>query len=90
MTEQAEGMNLDDDPMDIFKIGYDYLKTRVGYLFLGKRMKLEIWVTPYWSIKVQRSYIMKHGAEGDKEKIPEATKRNQSQTHQTRETEDGQ
>ena len=32
---------------------------------------------------------MKHGTEGDKEKLPEATKRNQSQTQRTRETEDG-
>ena len=32
---------------------------------------------------------MKHRTEGDKEKLPEATKQNQSQTKQTIETEDG-
>ena len=32
---------------------------------------------------------MKHGAEGNKEKIPEATKRNLSRKQRTRETEDG-
>ena len=76
MMEQADGMNLDDDPMKCFKIGYDNLKTRVGYVFRGKRMKLETWGVPYWSLKVQSSSIMKHGTEGNKEKLPEATKRN--------------
>ena len=33
---------------------------------------------------------MKHGTEGDNEKLTEATKRNRSQTQQTREMEDGQ
>ena len=33
MMEQADGMNLYDYPMEIFKIGYEYLKTRVGYVF---------------------------------------------------------
>ena len=32
---------------------------------------------------------MKHGAEGNKEKLPEATKRNLSRKQRTRETEDG-
>ena len=31
---------------------------------------------------------MKHGTEGDKEKLPEATKRNRSRTQRMRETED--
>ena len=53
-------------------------------------MNLETWGVPYWSLKVQRISITKHGTEGDKEKLPEATKRNQSQTQRTRETEDGQ
>ena len=43
MMEQADGTNLDDDPMESFKIGYEYLKTRVGYVFRGKRMNLETW-----------------------------------------------
>ena len=41
MMEQADGTNLDDDPMESFKIGYEYLKTWVGYVFRGKRMNLE-------------------------------------------------
>ena len=47
MMEQADGMNLDDDPMESFKIGYKYFKMRVGYVFQGNRMKLEIWEVPY-------------------------------------------
>ena len=76
--EQADGMNLDDDPTESFKIGYEYLKTRVGCVFQGKWMKLETWGVPYWSLKLYRSSIMKHGTEGNKEKLSEATKRNQS------------
>ena len=73
--EQADGMNLDDDPIESFKIGYKYLKTRVWYVFQGKRMKLDTWRVSYWQLKVQRGSTMKHGKEGNKEKLPEATKR---------------
>ena len=76
--EQAEGMNLDNYPMESFKIWYDYLKTQVGYVFQGKQMKLDTWGVPCWSLKFQRSSIMKHGTEGNKEKLPEATKQNRS------------
>ena len=48
IMKQVDYMNLDEDPMEIFKIGYEYLKTRVGYVFQGKRMKLNIWGVPYW------------------------------------------
>ena len=89
MMEKADGANLDDDPMESFKIGYEYLKTRVGYVFRGKRMNLETWGGTYWSLKVQRSSIMKHGVEGNKEKLTEATKWNRPQTQRTRETDDG-
>ena len=78
MMEQADGMNLEDNPMESFNIGYEYLKTRVGYLFLGNHMKLDTWGVPYCSLKVQSSSIMKHGKEGDKDKLPEATKQNRS------------
>ena len=40
MVEQADSINLDNDPMKSFKIGHEYLKTRVGYVFRGKWMKL--------------------------------------------------
>ena len=33
MTEQTDSMKLDDDPMDSFKIGYDYFKTQFGCVF---------------------------------------------------------
>ena len=36
MTEQADGMNLDDYPMESFNIGYVDFKTQVGYVFRGK------------------------------------------------------
>ena len=48
MMEQVNGMNLDDNPMESFKIGYKYFKKRVGYVFQGKMMKLETWGVPYW------------------------------------------
>ena len=48
MMGQADGMKLEDDPMESFNIGYKYLKAWFGYVFRGKRMKLEIWGVPYW------------------------------------------
>ena len=47
MMEQADSMNLDDNPIESFKIGYDYLRTQIGYVFRGKRVKLETWEVPY-------------------------------------------
>ena len=84
MTEQLDGMNLDNDPMESFNIGYEYLKTQVGCVFRGKRTKLDTLEIPYWSVKVQSSSIMKHRTEGDKEKLHEATKRNRPQTQRIR------
>ena len=52
-------------------------------------MKLDTWGVPYWSVKVQRSSVMKHGTEGDKEKLHEATKWNRPRMQRTRETENG-
>ena len=51
-------------------------------------MKLETWEVLYWSLKVQNISIVKHGTEGDEEKLPESTKQNQPRTQRTRETED--
>ena len=48
MMEQADGMNLDADQMESFKIWHEYLKTRVWYVFRGERIKLETWGVPYW------------------------------------------
>ena len=52
-------------------------------------MKLETWEVLYWSLKVQNISIVKHGTEGDEEKLPEVTKRNRPRPHRTRETEYG-
>ena len=35
MTEQADGMNLDDDPMESFKIGYEYFKN-AGWVCISR------------------------------------------------------
>ena len=61
-----------------------------GWICISRKwMKLDTWGVLYWSLKFQRISIMKHGTEGDNDKLPEATKHNRSQTQRTRETEDG-
>ena len=48
-------------------------------------MKPDTWLVSYWSVKVQRSSIMKYGTEADKARLPEVTRRNRArnQTVQT-------
>ena len=72
----APGMNFDLSGNDSFKIGYKYLVTRVQYIFRNKKIKPDSWRVSYWSMKVQRSSIMKNGTDEDKAQLPEESKRN--------------
>ena len=89
MMESTEGINVHEDPMKRFQVGYEHLKLRVEYVLKCTRMKHDTWGVPYWSLKSRRSSIMKYGTDGDKSKLPVATNRNRAWTQQTREMDDG-
>ena len=89
MMESAEGMNVHEDPIKSFQVGYEHLKSRVEYVFKCTGMKQDTWGVPYWSLKSQRSSIIKYGTDEDKSKLPVATNWNRARTQQTREIYDG-
>ena len=89
MMESAEGMNVHEDPIKSFQVGYEHLKSRVEYVFKCTGMKQDTWGVPYWSLKSRRSSIMKYGTDGDKSKVAVATIMNRARTPKTRETDDG-
>ena len=73
LMPQAPGMNFDLSGNEIFKIGYDFLKTRIKYVFQNRKLKHDTWCVSYCSVKVCRSTIMKHGTEEDKSLLPQGT-----------------
>ena len=64
LMQSAPNMDITLDPQESFKIGYKYLKSRVEYIFNSPKMKPDTWRVAYWSVKVQRSSIIKFGTEG--------------------------
>ena len=89
MMESAEGINVHEDPMKSFQVGYKHLKSRVEYVFKCTPMKQDTWGVTYWLLKSRRSPIMKYGTDGDKSKLPVATNGNRARTQQTREMDYG-
>ena len=73
--EAALGLDYDMVSQESFKVAYTYLKSRVGYVFTSPKMKPDTWCVVYWSVKVQRSSIMK-GTEADKARLPKVTSHN--------------
>ena len=86
---KAPGINFNDDAHSSFKVGYEYLKEQVQYIFNSTKMKIDTWCVSYWSVKVQRSSILKNGTEEDKMKLPEAHKRNRRRRQHTKVHDDG-
>ena len=85
LMESAPEMDIKLDPQESFKIGYAYLKSRVEYVFQHPIMKLDTWRVAYWSVKVQRSTIIKFGTTADKSRLPTATNsHNRARNHQSR------
>ena len=82
-------MNIALDPQESFKIGLEYLKSRVEYIFNSPRMKPDTWRVAYWSVKVQRSSIIKFGTEGDIAGLPPESKRTRTRKQTTRTSSDG-
>ena len=70
---QAPGMNFNLSGNESFKIEYEFLKTRVKYVFQNRKLKDDTWCVSYWSVKICRSKIMKHGTEEDKVLLPQGT-----------------
>ena len=89
IMQAAPGMDFDMDAQESFKIGYAYLKARVEYIFTTIRMKPETWCVAYWSVKVQRSSIMKKGTEADKARLPAPTRKNAPRKQTTSTSSDG-
>ena len=87
--ESAEGINVHEDPMKSFQVGYGHLNSRDEHVFKCTRMKQDTGGVPYWTLNSRRSSIMKYGTDGDKSKVPVATNRNRARTQQTREMDDG-
>ena len=73
LMSQCADINFNENGQESFKVGYEFLKTRVEYVFLSKRMKPDTWCISYWSVKVQNSSIMKYGTENDKSHLPSQT-----------------
>ena len=71
----APEKEFDMDAQGSFKIVFAYLNAQVKYIFSSPKMKPDTWCVVYWSIRVQRSSIMKMGTETDKARIPEPTKK---------------
>ena len=73
--EKADGLELREMGMDaayqneMFQVVKDYLKTRLEYVFQNDKLHPENWEISTWSVKVQRSNIMKYGTESDKNKV---------------------
>ena len=53
-----------------FSLVYEYLKTRVSYIFQNERLQHINWAVSYWSKKVSRSSILKDGTEEDIGRLP--------------------
>ena len=87
--QSAPDMDFKLDAQESFKIGYEYLKSRVEYIFTSPRMKPDTWRVAYWSVKVQRSSIMKFGSEDDKSRLPPENKRNKTRQPKSRTSSDG-
>ncbi len=63
--ESAPGMDFSLNSQENFKIGYEHLKSIVEYVFKNPKMKHDTWRVSYWSVKIQRSSILKSRAESD-------------------------
>ena len=85
----ASGLGYDMDSQVSFRVAYAYLKSRVEYVFASQRMNPDTWCVSYWSIKVQRSPIMKQGTETNKARLPEVTRRNRARSQTVQTSSDG-
>ena len=87
--ESAPGMDFNLNAQESFKIGYDHLKSRVEYIFNNRKMKHDTWRVAYWSMKIQRSSILKSGTESDIARLPVGKGRNKVRQQRTRVNDDG-
>ena len=89
LMESAPDININASPHDSFNVGYDYLKSRVSYVFMNPKSKPETWLVSYWSLKVQRSSIVKYGTEEDKLQLSTPTFCNKAKKQKNRMSSDG-
>lgn len=75
--QEAPGLRIpalplvDDDFIESsWALVFEYLKTRVTYVFANERLNPNSWVVSYWSKKISRSSILKYGTEEDIARLP--------------------
>jgi hypothetical protein len=56
----------------------EYLKTRVSFAFANPKVDPRGWRISNWCKTTAYSYILAHGTQADKEKLPQATNRNRA------------
>ena len=60
-----------------FELGKEYLRARFSFLFTpANEEQCEKWKLSTWSKRTQRSYVLKHGSQADKQHLPAPTARN--------------
>ena len=72
-----------------FKTAKEYMKTRAAYIFNNNNWQPDNWSIGTWSLRVQRSSIMKNGTEDDINKLGDESKYNKKRKARVRENEDG-
>jgi hypothetical protein len=75
--QEAPGLRIpalplvDDDFIESsWALVFEYLKTRVTFVFANERLNPNSWVVSYWSKKISRSSILKYGTEEDIARLP--------------------
>ena len=68
-----------------YKMAKQHLKTRVSYIFDNNKWQPDNWLIGTWSLRVQRSSIMKNGTEDDINKLGDETKYNKKRKPKVRE-----
>ncbi len=89
LMESAPGMDFNLNAHKIFKTGYGYLKSRAEYIFKNPKMKHDTWRVAYWSVKIQRSSILKSGTEYDIASLPADKGKNKARQQCTRVNDEG-
>ena len=72
-----------------YKMAKQHLQTRVSYIFDNDKWQPDNWLIGTWSLRVQRSSIMKNGTEDDINKLGDGTKYNKKRKPKVREIVDG-
>ena len=76
LMEACPGLDVDRDSTESFNLAMGHLKTRASYIFEKPNANPNNWELSTWCKHVQRSAILKHGTESDKDALPPETRHN--------------